>query len=111
MERFSAHTREGVVEPLPGFGPAPKLNLLNAFFTDALSPGNFGDREGQAGIYHSFRCLYGNSTIVERQTANFCADGLSTLTWPVYVPGCNLPSGTLNLTGTAFDLGFSPSVI
>ena len=47
----------------------------------------------------------------ERQTANFCSDGSSTLTWQVYLPGCSLPSGTLKLTGTAFDFAFSPSVI
>ena len=47
----------------------------------------------------------------DRQTANFSAEGCSTLTWQVYRPGCNFSSGTLNLSGTALDLGFSPSVI
>ena len=47
----------------------------------------------------------------DRQTANFCSVGFSTFTWQVYLPGCSFPSGTLKLTGTAFDFAFSPVVI
>ena len=31
--------------------------------------------------------------------------------WHVYLPGCSLAMGTLNLTGSAFDFAFRPSVI
>ena len=53
----------------------------------------------------------GSSTIGERQKANFCSEGSSTLTWQVYRPGCSLPSGTLKRIGRALDLGVQPSVI
>src|SRR5271157_741341 len=57
----------------------------------------------------SGRC-YGTSTIGARQNANFCAVGSSTLTWHVYRPGCSLAMGTLNLTGSALEVLFRPSV-
>src|SRR5450432_4575788 len=57
------------------------------------------------------RLRYGSSAMGARQKANFWLAGSSTLTWQVYLPGCSLAMGTLNLTGRAFDLAFKPSVI
>lgn len=46
---------------------------------------------------------HGSTTKGARQMASLCAAGAITLTWQVYLPGSSLASGTLKLTGTAFD--------
>ena len=42
------------------------------------------------------------------QNAAFCPVGSTTVTWQLYLPGGSLFSDRLNLSGTVFNLLFTP---